>query len=139
MDPRNTALAEQLIDYSVDLQKGEKIYLEVKGHDALELGRELVRTATLILLLTTLAVGAMLFLFAQPAPCAWCLDSFCAFSAECPTNCVCAIPWGEVTGSCTMSRGTSLTPTFRALTGIGILPSPEWTQVTPLSWTKGAR
>jgi aminopeptidase len=47
MDPRNTQLAEQLIDYSVGLQQGEKIYLEIKGLHALELGRELVRVATL--------------------------------------------------------------------------------------------
>jgi len=47
MDPRNTKLAEQLIDYSVKLQKGEKIYIEIKGLDAMELGKELVRVATL--------------------------------------------------------------------------------------------
>ena len=47
MDPRNTKLAEQLITYSVKLQPGEKIYLEIKGPEALELGRELVRVATL--------------------------------------------------------------------------------------------
>lgn len=47
MDPRNTKLAEQLIDYSVELKPGEKIYLEIKGVEALELGRELVRISTL--------------------------------------------------------------------------------------------
>ncbi len=47
MDPRNTQLAELLLDYSVQLQAGEKIYLEIKGLEALELGRELVRVATL--------------------------------------------------------------------------------------------
>ena len=47
MDPRNTQLAQQLITYSVKLQPGEKIYIEIKGLDALELGKELVRTATL--------------------------------------------------------------------------------------------
>lgn len=46
MDPRNTKLAEQLITYSVKLQPGEKIYIEIKGLEALELGRELVRVAT---------------------------------------------------------------------------------------------
>ncbi len=45
-DPRVTRLAENLIGYSVELQKGEKIYLEIKGLDALELGQELVRVAT---------------------------------------------------------------------------------------------
>jgi aminopeptidase len=47
MDPRNTKLAELLVDYSVELRPGEKIYLEIKGLEALELGRELVRIATL--------------------------------------------------------------------------------------------
>ena len=47
MDPRNTKLAEQLIDYSVELKPGEKIYIEIKGIEALELGKELVRFATL--------------------------------------------------------------------------------------------
>ena len=47
MDPRNTKLAEQLITYSVKLQPGERIYIEVKGPEALELGQELVRVATL--------------------------------------------------------------------------------------------
>lgn len=47
MDPRITQLAEQLITYSVKLQPGEKIYIEIKGLEALDLGRELVRTATI--------------------------------------------------------------------------------------------
>lgn len=47
MDPRITKLAEQLITYSVKLEKGEKIYIEVKGLEALELGKELVRVATI--------------------------------------------------------------------------------------------
>jgi aminopeptidase len=45
-DPRITQLAEQLISYSVALQPGEIIYLEIKGSEALDLGRELVRIAT---------------------------------------------------------------------------------------------
>jgi len=47
MDPRDRRLAEQLVDYSVRLQPGEKIYLEIKGLHALALGKELVRAATL--------------------------------------------------------------------------------------------
>ncbi len=47
MDPRITTLAEQLITYSVKLQPGEKIYIEIKGMEALELGKELVRVATI--------------------------------------------------------------------------------------------
>jgi aminopeptidase len=46
-DPRVNRLAEQLVSYSVDLQPGEIIYLEVKGLHALELGRQLVKQATL--------------------------------------------------------------------------------------------
>jgi len=46
MDPRVTTLAEQLITYSVKLQPGEKIYIEIKGIEAMDLGRELVRVAT---------------------------------------------------------------------------------------------
>jgi aminopeptidase len=45
-DPRITTLAEQLITYSVQLEPGEIIYLEIKGQEALDLGRELVRVAT---------------------------------------------------------------------------------------------
>ncbi|MBN2226642.1 MAG: aminopeptidase [candidate division Zixibacteria bacterium] len=45
-DPRNTLLAKNLIDYSVDLQPGEIVYIEVKGLAALELGKELIRHAT---------------------------------------------------------------------------------------------
>ena len=47
MDPRISQLAEQLITYSVKLQPGEKIYIEIKGIESLELGKELVRYATL--------------------------------------------------------------------------------------------
>ena len=46
MDPRNTKLAEQLITYSVKLKPGEKIYIEIKGIEAMELGKELIRAAT---------------------------------------------------------------------------------------------
>ena len=46
MDARNVELARQLIDYSVELKPGEKIYIEVKGTDALDLGRALVKAAT---------------------------------------------------------------------------------------------
>ena len=45
-DPRLTKLAEQLITYSVELQPGEIIYIEIKGEQALDLGRELIRVAT---------------------------------------------------------------------------------------------
>ena len=45
-DPRTTRLAEQLINYSVDLQPGEVFYLELKGIESLDLGRALVAAAT---------------------------------------------------------------------------------------------
>ena len=43
---RNETLAHQLIDYSIRLQKGEVLYLEIKGKDALELGKHIIRLAT---------------------------------------------------------------------------------------------
>ena len=46
MDPRNTKLAQQLVEYSVKLQPGEKVYLEIKGLHALDLGKALVKAAT---------------------------------------------------------------------------------------------
>lgn len=45
-DKRNEVLARQLIDYSINLQSGEVLYLEIKGKEALELGKELIRYAT---------------------------------------------------------------------------------------------
>lgn len=45
-DKRNEALAHQLIDYSTELKKGEILYLEIKGKDTLELGKEVIKLAT---------------------------------------------------------------------------------------------
>ena len=45
-DKRNEILARQLIDYSTELKKGEILYLEIKGKDTLELGKEIIRVAT---------------------------------------------------------------------------------------------
>lgn len=45
-DPRNTTLAQILVDYSVGLKPGDTLYLEVKGKEALDLGKEIVRLAT---------------------------------------------------------------------------------------------
>ena len=45
-DKRNEILARQLLNYSVELQKGEILYLEIKGKDTLELGKEIIRLAT---------------------------------------------------------------------------------------------
>lgn len=45
-DKRNETLAHQLVDYSIRLQKGEVLYLEIKGKDALELGKQIIRLAT---------------------------------------------------------------------------------------------
>jgi aminopeptidase len=45
-DPRNQTLARQLLEYSVRLQPGETLYLEIKGKETLELGKEIIRLAT---------------------------------------------------------------------------------------------
>jgi aminopeptidase len=45
-DKRNEVLARQLIDYSVSLKKGEVLYLEIKGKETLELGKEIIKYAT---------------------------------------------------------------------------------------------
>ena len=44
-DKRNEALAHQLLDYSTELQKGEVLYLEIKGKATLELGKQIIRLA----------------------------------------------------------------------------------------------
>jgi aminopeptidase len=46
-DPRIVTLATNLINYSCSLQEGEIIYIEVKGVDALALGKECIKQATL--------------------------------------------------------------------------------------------
>jgi aminopeptidase len=45
-DKRNEILAKQLLDYSVTLKKGEVLYLEIKGKETLELGKEIIKYAT---------------------------------------------------------------------------------------------
>ena len=45
-DPRHAQLAEQLVRYSVNVQPGEVVYIELKGLESLDLGRELIRAAT---------------------------------------------------------------------------------------------
>jgi aminopeptidase len=45
-DKRNEVLASQLINYSLNLQPGEILYLEIKGKETLELGKEIIRIAT---------------------------------------------------------------------------------------------
>ncbi len=45
-DKRNEILGRQLIDYSLRLQKGEVLYLEIKGKETLELGKQIIRIAT---------------------------------------------------------------------------------------------
>jgi aminopeptidase len=46
MDKRDEILARQLLDYSVKLQPGEILYLEIKGKETLDLGKEVIRQAT---------------------------------------------------------------------------------------------
>lgn len=45
-DRRNEVLARLLLDYSVKIKKGEVLYLEIKGKDTLELGKEIIRLTT---------------------------------------------------------------------------------------------
>ncbi len=45
-DPRHARLAEQLVRYSVRVQPGEIVYIELKGLETLDLGREIIRAAT---------------------------------------------------------------------------------------------
>jgi aminopeptidase len=45
-DKRNEVLARQLLDYSTRLKKGEILYLEIKGKETLELGKQIIRLAT---------------------------------------------------------------------------------------------
>ncbi|MFH2010633.1 MAG: aminopeptidase [bacterium] len=45
-DPRNRALADQLVNYSLEIKPGELLYLEVKGLGALELARDVVELTT---------------------------------------------------------------------------------------------
>ncbi len=45
-DPRNVKLAEVLIDYSLEMKPGEKLYLEVIGTETLDLARDVVTVAT---------------------------------------------------------------------------------------------
>ena len=45
-DARNEVLANMLLTYSIDLQPGEKIMLEIRGQETLELAKEIIRQAT---------------------------------------------------------------------------------------------
>ena len=43
MDERNRVLARNLVNYSVKVQKGEKVYVQLTGNSTMELGREIVK------------------------------------------------------------------------------------------------
>jgi aminopeptidase len=45
-DRRNETLANILLTYSVELQPGEKLMIDVRGQDTLELAKEIIRQAT---------------------------------------------------------------------------------------------
>jgi len=47
-DKRNELLAKQLLEYSTKVQPGETVYIEIKGKEALELGKQLIKKATQI-------------------------------------------------------------------------------------------
>jgi aminopeptidase len=44
-DKRNEILGRQLIDYSLAMKKGETFYLEIKGRETLEIGKQIIRIA----------------------------------------------------------------------------------------------
>lgn len=43
MDERNRVLAHNLVNYSVKVKKGEKVYIQLTGNSTMELGREIVK------------------------------------------------------------------------------------------------
>ncbi len=45
-DPRNDKLADLLVNYSCDVKKGDLVYLAIKGSDAIELGKTLIKKVT---------------------------------------------------------------------------------------------
>lgn len=45
-DKRHEILSKLLIDYSLGMKKGEKLYLEIKGKDTLEIGKQIIKIAT---------------------------------------------------------------------------------------------
>ncbi|UCE24307.1 MAG: aminopeptidase [Candidatus Zixiibacteriota bacterium] len=45
-DKRNEILARQLLEYSIEIKSGETLYLEIKGKDTLELGKQVLKKAT---------------------------------------------------------------------------------------------
>ncbi len=46
IDPRHDKLANVLVDYSCAVKKGDLVYIAIKGHDALEMGKALIRKVT---------------------------------------------------------------------------------------------
>jgi aminopeptidase len=45
-DKRNEILARQLLEYSIEIKPAETLYLEIKGKDTLELGKQVIRAAS---------------------------------------------------------------------------------------------
>ena len=45
-DKRHEILSKLLIDYSLGMKKGEKLYLEIKGKDTIEMAKQIVKVAT---------------------------------------------------------------------------------------------
>jgi len=45
-DPRNDKLADVLINHSCEVKKGDQVYIALKGNEALELGKVLIRKVT---------------------------------------------------------------------------------------------
>lgn len=42
--------------------------------------------------------------YALRAECSWCVATYCVDSSSCPSDCVCAIEMGDVTGHCAGTR-----------------------------------
>lgn len=45
-DKRHEILSKLLIDYSLGMKKGEKLYLEIKGKDTIEMAKQIIKIAT---------------------------------------------------------------------------------------------
>ena len=60
-------------------------------------------TRIIILTAATMVFCGGLFL-GQPAKCQHCVPTFCGTTAECPGDCVCAIPNDRATGTCMGTR-----------------------------------
>ena len=59
-----------------------------------------MRRAILAPLILAAAVVTYHLATAPPAHCNWCVATFCGSSSQCPSGCFCAIPFGDIVGTC---------------------------------------